>query len=81
MEEEMKLDICGKSDSEIPRCYDWRDVDKVNFDGPIKRQGECGSCYAVAIISAIEARIRIQSNRKYSPNLSVSSSISCSSYN
>ena len=70
------------SDSEIPRCFDWRNAnDKYNYDGPIKKQGECGSCYAVAILSAIEARIKIQSNRKHSPHLSVSSSISCSRYN
>lgn len=37
MENDMKLDICGLSDSEIPRCFDWRNKNGVNYDGPIKR--------------------------------------------
>ncbi len=37
-ENSMHLDLCGLSDSEIPRCFDWRNADdKVNYDGPIKK--------------------------------------------
>lgn len=45
-----------------PKCFDWRNVNGSNYDTPIKKQGDCGSCYSVAMISTVESRIRIQSN-------------------
>jgi C1A family cysteine protease len=42
-----------------PKCFDWRNINGINYDTPIKKQGDCGSCYSVAMISSIESRIRI----------------------
>ncbi len=61
----------GNYNNGMPRCFDWRDIKGVNFDTPIKRQGDCGSCYAVAMLSAVESRIRIASNNQDKPFLSV----------
>jgi hypothetical protein len=30
-------EICGKSDTDIPRCLDWRNHKGQNYDTPIKR--------------------------------------------
>ncbi len=65
----------------MPKCFDWRNVNGTNYDTPIKRQGDCGSCYAVAMLSAVESRIRISTNNVDQPFLSMSEAISCNSYN
>ncbi|MFO0131109.1 MAG: C1 family peptidase [bacterium] len=43
----------------MPSCFDWRNFNGVNYEGPVRQQGDCGSCYSVAAISSLEARIRI----------------------
>lgn len=65
----------------LPKNYDWRNVNGENFDSPVRKQGECGSCYAIASLSVMESRIRIQTKNREKPFLSVSSAISCSKYN
>lgn len=65
----------------MPRCLDWRNINNTNYDTPIKRQGDCGSCYSVALLSALESRIRIKSRNREQPILSNSNMISCSRYN
>jgi C1A family cysteine protease len=65
----------------IPTNFDWRNVSGVNYDSPIRKQGECGSCYAIAAISVVESRIRIKTNNSRKPILSVASAIACSRYN
>ena len=75
------IEVCGNSDNDIPRCFDWRLNDGVNYDTPIKRQGDCGSCYALSTLSMIESRIRIKSKLKYKPFLSSSGTLSCTFYN
>lgn len=65
----------------LPENFDWRNVDGANYDSPIRKQGECGSCYAIAAVSVMEARIRIKTNNRLKPILSPSSIISCSRYN
>lgn len=64
----------------LPKSFDWRNVDSVNYDSPIRKQGECGSCYAIAAISVLEVRFRIKSNNRLKPSLSPASIISCSRY-
>jgi len=64
----------------LPKSFDWRNVDSVNYDSPIRKQGECGSCYAIAAISVLEVRFRIKSNNRLKPILSPASIISCSRY-
>lgn len=65
----------------LPETFDWRNIDGTNYEGPIRKQGECGSCYAIAAVSVLETRIRIKSNNRLKPILSPSSVISCSRYN
>lgn len=65
----------------IPTNFDWRNVSGVNYDSPIRKQGECGSCYAIAAISVVESRIRIKTNNNKKPLLSVASAVACSRYN
>jgi cathepsin C len=71
-----------KSNSQsFPQKFDWRDMNGVNYDSPVRKQGECGSCYAISAITVLESRIRIKTGNKYKPILSPSSVISCSRYN
>lgn len=73
--------ISNKSSIGLPVNFDWRNISGVNYDSPVRKQGECGSCYAIAAISVLESRIRIKTNNKDKPILSVASAISCSRYN
>jgi len=65
----------------LPLEFDWRNVDGTSYDSPVRKQGECGSCYAIAATSVLESRIRIKSNNRMKPLLSPSSILSCSRYN
>lgn len=71
----------NKATLELPLKFSWTDVDGVNYDSPLKKQGECGSCYAISMVSIMEARIRIKTNNRLKPILSPSSVIGCSRYN
>jgi cathepsin C len=75
----------GKQYVTTPDAWDWTAVEKNgqvhNFVGEIRDQGECGSCYAMASISAIESRIRIKSQGAQSPHLSPQAVLSCSRMN
>lgn len=84
LELEIKMSHQSSNNSmldQVPDGFDWRDVDGINYDSPVRKQGECGSCYAIAAISVMEARIRIRSNNRLKPILSPASVISCSRYN
>lgn len=43
----------------LPKNFDWRDVNGVNYVAPVRDQGGCGSCYVFASMGQIESRIRI----------------------
>jgi len=74
--------VCETTSTDsVPRCFDWRDQNSINYDTPVQHQGDCGSCYAVAALSAIESRIRIKTNNTSHPKLSVSGVLACSRYN
>jgi C1A family cysteine protease len=47
-------------DSEIPEAYDFRNIDGYDFTGPVRDQGKCGSCYTVAFVQAVEARLKLK---------------------
>jgi len=66
---------------DFPSQFDWRNNKNQNFDSPVRKQGQCGSCYAISAISVMESRIRIKTENMQQPRLSVSHTISCSRYN
>jgi len=65
----------------LPENFSWRDVNGVNYDSPVRNQGECGSCYAVAAISVFESRLKIKSKGATSLQFSPQEVVSCSRYN
>lgn len=67
--------------AELPSSFDWRKHNGRNYDSPVKNQGNCGSCFAMAAISVAEARIRIMTELRDKPLLSTQAVVSCSVYN
>jgi len=65
---------------DLPEALDWRNVNGVNFLAPPRKQGSCGSCYAIAATQMIETRIRIKTNNTVQVRLSPQSILSCSAY-
>ena len=66
--------------SQIPKNFDWRNQNGVNYVSPVRNQGSCGSCYAYSSTGMMEARIRIRSQNKSQPILSTQDVVSCSQY-
>eukprot|EP00298_Acanthocystis_sp_HF-20_P010903 c19113_g1_i1.p1 GENE.c19113_g1_i1~~c19113_g1_i1.p1 ORF type:complete len:566 (+),score=247.27 c19113_g1_i1:19-1716(+) len=72
--------------SSYPASLDWRNKDGINYVSPVRRQDDrsagygCGSCYAFAVNSVMESRIRIASKNKFQPALSNQDIVSCSPY-
>lgn len=64
----------------LPAKFDWRNVNGESFISPVRDQGACGSCYAMATIDALEARVRIQTKNQHKLDLAVQDVISCSPY-
>ena len=64
----------------LPREWDWRNVSGVNFVPPVRTQGACGSCYAIAAVSMLEARLAIATGGRERMRLSVQDVLSCSPY-
>ena len=64
----------------LPSHWDWRNVDGVSYMGPVRTQGSCGSCYAMATVAMLEARARVASANLEQPLLSVQDVVSCSPY-
>lgn len=52
----------------------------VNYVSPVRDQRDCGSCYSFAFVAAMESRIRIMTQNKVKPILSVQDAVSCSNY-
>merc|ERR1711871_23647 len=65
----------------FPDTFDWRSVDGVNYDIPTRLQGDCGSCFAIAAVSALEIRVAIATKGKEKPTLSPQEVVSCSMTN
>merc|ERR1719502_154633 len=62
--------------SDLPKHFDWRNVNGENFVNPVMNQGSCGSCYATSSLDAIASRVRIQTKNKVKPHYSIAT---CSS--
>merc|ERR1711871_1073518 len=66
--------------SALPKHIDWRNHDGQNYVSAVINQGNCGSCYAVAVTDMIESRIRIKTKNRVKGGLSVQKVLSCSQY-
>lgn len=66
--------------SALPNEWDWSDIEGVNYVSEPREQGECGSCYAIATIEMIEARLRILTNKSFDELLSAAFLLSCGLY-
>ena len=47
-------------DSLVPKEYDFRNIEGYDFTGSVRDQAECGSCYTLGFIQAIEARLKLK---------------------
>jgi len=66
--------------SSLPKHFDWRNVDGVNYINPVQNQGSCGSCYATSSLDALASRVRIKSKNRAKPVYSVENVLHCSEY-
>ncbi|CAD7080372.1 unnamed protein product [Hermetia illucens] len=57
----------------IPESFDWREHNAV---GPVRDQGDCGSCYAFAVVGAVEGAYFLKTGKLV--NLSVQALMDCS---
>lgn len=44
---------------DLPATFDWRNYNGFNYCTPIRNQGGCGSCWAFALMGAVESNILI----------------------
>ncbi|KAL0221946.1 hypothetical protein RCL1_001800 [Eukaryota sp. TZLM3-RCL] len=69
-------------DEDLPRDFDWRNVDGKNYATVIRNQHTpqyCGSCWAHGALSALFDRVKIQRNAAFpDPNPSIQHILSCS---
>jgi cathepsin C len=68
----------------LPLEFSWTNVDGVNYDSPVRNQGDCGSCYAVAAIQMFESRLYIklkQASKGNRVRFSPQEVVACSRYN
>lgn len=46
----------------LPKKWDWRNVDGVNYLNPVRDQGFCGSCWAFSAVGAVEGTYNVEQN-------------------
>jgi len=65
----------------FPESFSWKEQ---GYDSPVRNQGECGSCFAVAAVAVAETRLNVK-RKVTTPDqmitLSPQSVVSCSRYN
>lgn len=66
--------------SKLPKDWDWSNIEGVNYVSPPRRQGDCGSCYAISTVEMLESRLRILTNKEFNKELSTQYLLSCSFY-
>jgi len=74
------LEELEKETSDLPKSFDWRNKDGVNYMDSVINQA-CGSCYAVSTTSMINSRIRIQTKNRIKPSIPYGQVLSCDRYN
>jgi hypothetical protein len=47
---------------ELPKKWDWRNVDGINYLNPVRNQGHCGSCWAFSAVGAVEGTYNVENN-------------------
>jgi len=63
---------------DTPDEFSWLNYDGINWVTPIKSQGNCGSCWAFALLGAMESVVKIRENQpKFQPDLSEQYVLSC----
>ena len=67
-------------DADIPDSYDFRNINGYDFTGPVRDQGKCGSCYTVAFVQAVEARLKLKYGKQV-PVLSSQQVMQCNFLN
>jgi len=67
--------------SALPQGFDWLDKDGKNWVPRPINQGSCGSCYAVATVTMMTARRRIQEQDPDAEQFSIEFPLFCSEYN
>lgn len=66
----------------IPSEWDFRNIRNYDFTGPVRDQLECGSCYSLGFIQAIEGRLKLKFARKeVLPQLSTQFLLQCNFLN
>ncbi len=65
----------------LPCALDWRNRFGHNWMSNIRNQGSCGSCYAMALATVAESRIRIAHKDPKRYRISPQHAVSCSVYN
>jgi cathepsin C len=61
----------------MPKSWDWRNVDGENYMFEVTNQGSCGSCFAVSTVDMIQTRIAIATKNKVRERLSVQDLLEC----
>ncbi len=62
----------------LPSHFDWRNVNGRNYVTPVRNQGKCGSCWAFAVVGALESLALITlDNPDADLNLSEQTLVSC----
>jgi hypothetical protein len=64
--------------AQLPAAFDWRNVGGENFTTPALNQGNCGSCWQVSPISAMEAVLEIETgDAELTPRFSAQHPMAC----
>ena len=66
-------------DHEVPKEYDFRNINGYDFTGNLRDQGPCGSCYSNSFIQAVESRMKLKYAHKHieMPDLSIQFIMQC----
>jgi len=72
--------LCKKDKEEYARDYARmpKQLSWINFDSPVRNQGECGACYSMAAMTVYEVRLRIKTHMKDKTLMSAQDVLSCS---